>query len=973
MSTALIRRPDWSSPDLGPGFTWKSTEGGGGEALGPDFSGIRYELNPRMDHQGRYTGTFNLVYFSPDSRKPSEGGRRHSEELGRGVLWGVSRMRALDKLAQLTQETPVDRMALPVRTRGKLTSGPRRAEPLPSPREAQDAASIVERHGYFVSEYVRGGDLSGATAIELRALIRAAKRLSGGHVERCGCSNPVERCGHGSYLPELAAEAAIEMLPAGPRKPWITRPGKLGGKGFLARPQSERRRILDNCVRRYGYRSCLGSLQVLEHNRAIAEAHSAEIDSDTAYLKEKYGGPGSFSPRHMRSTTERMGVKWRPQEDGSHLTWGHDGSDLYAVEHVGSGQYSTIGPGGTSLGSRDSLGKAKALASRSARRRASPPVYTLEEARAEGVVVSGIPGRTIWPFGVRGGVRGSYVVSEWQDGKGVTYTVMVIDPNDGTTHSFRGSTHAKVPGDDDIYTKAVVYLKKKARGVRPSVERMPVKPTPGAKYTLDDAAADGILVNADAHLPAEIGAHQRGVKTSRVYASAVRAFGRQGEVRGTCVVYRQGAGKGVRLSAVYEALGEDGADPYHGEVRPKSDDLRTVIAAIRKDIQGSRFPSPEPGGPAASSRRSSPSGRYTLALAKKERTLVESKGFRGGLFGWSGATPIGYKDEFRGTFSALRSKDAASRAQVETVYAVIDDEGGRHRTQTYLSGNPTPARIAAAIRKEVYAKMGEDAEDAVERMRGAPMDNDPDPFASSHEGSQYTLAQAKHEGTLVTPEAFLRFGWDEWSAAHRARVEARGGPWPGDWSAPVAFGRVGGLRGTYMIEKNPRGTSDYVKIAYLAVDGLGRRYRDIAGKSGTRVNPLQVIQAEIRNQNPVERMPKIDRPARDGAAIGWNATQGKRTRGHADSLGWYDIEKSVVRGATYFTVYGPGGVEVASKGTLGLAKKAAEQDARLRLRGMSEGSVERMAEGSVVFGEGSVVQEEAFPPRRYTWADGLLP
>lgn len=70
--------------------------------------------------------------------------------------------------------------------------------------------------------------------------------------------------------------------------------------------------------------------------------------------------------------------------------------------------------------------------------------------------------------------------------------------------------------------------------------------------------------------------------------------------------------------------------------------------------------------------------------------------------------------------------------------------------------------------------------------------------------------------------------------------------------------------------------------------------------------------------------------------LGWNRKQGSRTRGytmtsHLSDTGWYEIERSNVRGAVYFTVYRDGEA-VGSRGTLGLAKSLAEDDARLRAR-----------------------------------------
>ncbi len=70
---------------------------------------------------------------------------------------------------------------------------------------------------------------------------------------------------------------------------WITRPGKLGGPGFLSKPSSEQHRLLNKCVREYGYRSCLGSIMVLQRSRAINSAHGAKLNSLKNYLKRNYG------------------------------------------------------------------------------------------------------------------------------------------------------------------------------------------------------------------------------------------------------------------------------------------------------------------------------------------------------------------------------------------------------------------------------------------------------------------------------------------------------------------------------------------------------------------------------------------------------------------------------------------------------------------------------------------------------------
>lgn len=72
-------------------------------------------------------------------------------------------------------------------------------------------------------------------------------------------------------------------------KPWITRKGKLGGPGFLSKTRGSRERLLDSCVKSYGYRSCLGSVNVLSRNRKVKAKYGAEIREMMNYLEDKYG------------------------------------------------------------------------------------------------------------------------------------------------------------------------------------------------------------------------------------------------------------------------------------------------------------------------------------------------------------------------------------------------------------------------------------------------------------------------------------------------------------------------------------------------------------------------------------------------------------------------------------------------------------------------------------------------------------
>jgi len=101
---------------------------------------------------------------------------------------------------------------------------------------------------------------------------------------------------------------------------WIERTGKLGGPGFLNKTRTEQYKILDKCVREYGYRSCLGSIMVLERSSTLRQKYGYDLKKLREYLKSNYGGTGSFksltggkrsSTRRKRSSTRRKHVSTR--------------------------------------------------------------------------------------------------------------------------------------------------------------------------------------------------------------------------------------------------------------------------------------------------------------------------------------------------------------------------------------------------------------------------------------------------------------------------------------------------------------------------------------------------------------------------------------------------------------------------------------------------------------------------------------
>jgi len=77
----------------------------------------------------------------------------------------------------------------------------------------------------------------------------------------------------------------------------ITRPGKLGGSGYMNRPWEGvggRKRILDHCVDEWGFRSCLGSITVFKtwwrNKPNMMRKYGKIIEHDANYLREAYGG-----------------------------------------------------------------------------------------------------------------------------------------------------------------------------------------------------------------------------------------------------------------------------------------------------------------------------------------------------------------------------------------------------------------------------------------------------------------------------------------------------------------------------------------------------------------------------------------------------------------------------------------------------------------------------------------------------------
>jgi hypothetical protein len=97
-------------------------------------------------------------------------------------------------------------------------------------------------------------------------------------------------------------------------RPWITREGKLGGKGFLSKPRAEQERLLTKCVKGWGYRSCLGSVMVLERSGAIRAKHGRKLAGLRRYLVRKFGrGALKKNPGYFDLVPEIAGATGRVQ------------------------------------------------------------------------------------------------------------------------------------------------------------------------------------------------------------------------------------------------------------------------------------------------------------------------------------------------------------------------------------------------------------------------------------------------------------------------------------------------------------------------------------------------------------------------------------------------------------------------------------------------------------------------------------
>jgi hypothetical protein len=86
----------------------------------------------------------------------------------------------------------------------------------------------------------------------------------------------------GSFMKSCPTKVTTKRVKGGP---WIQKAGKLGGPGYTDRSDRERRHILKCGLGQYGYRSMMGSLQVLTRGH-MSKKHMKVVERDIAWMKE---------------------------------------------------------------------------------------------------------------------------------------------------------------------------------------------------------------------------------------------------------------------------------------------------------------------------------------------------------------------------------------------------------------------------------------------------------------------------------------------------------------------------------------------------------------------------------------------------------------------------------------------------------------------------------------------------------------
>jgi hypothetical protein len=90
---------------------------------------------------------------------------------------------------------------------------------------------------------------------------------------------------------------------------WIKREGKLGGPGYTKKTTAARHRILAGVVKKYGYRSALGSILALERSTQISATVRKVLVSDRVWLRETYGAASKKALTAAKKTAAQKRAK----------------------------------------------------------------------------------------------------------------------------------------------------------------------------------------------------------------------------------------------------------------------------------------------------------------------------------------------------------------------------------------------------------------------------------------------------------------------------------------------------------------------------------------------------------------------------------------------------------------------------------------------------------------------------------------
>ncbi len=91
------------------------------------------------------------------------------------------------------------------------------------------------------------------------------------------------------------------MVSSRSKTSWIKRKGKMGGKGFLTSfSKTKQHKVIDKCVKKHGYKSCLGSILVLSKNKKVNKKYGSVIKDLKNYTVKKH------SRRSRRKSHRRL-------------------------------------------------------------------------------------------------------------------------------------------------------------------------------------------------------------------------------------------------------------------------------------------------------------------------------------------------------------------------------------------------------------------------------------------------------------------------------------------------------------------------------------------------------------------------------------------------------------------------------------------------------------------------------------------